>query len=104
MHNPRFTKEAAMKFSILGKGLCVFLIVALCSIIGYAELTLDHGVMYQAFNPSPAAIDLIRGVPAGQQMQAHIRDRGIAHMAFNTEIEEIMLRARIQRKVILAAV
>jgi hypothetical protein len=105
MHNPRFTKEAAMKFSILGKGLCVFLIVVSCSIIGYTELTLDHGVVYQAFNPSPTAIDLIKGgVPAGQQIKAHIRDRGIAQMAFNAEIEEIMLRARIQRKVILSAV
>jgi hypothetical protein len=104
MQDPRFTKEAAMKFSILGKGLCVFLIMVSCAIIGYAQLVLDHGVMYQAFNPPPEASGLIRGVPGTQQIERHFRDRSIARMAFNAEIEEIMLRARIQRKVILSAV
>jgi hypothetical protein len=78
--------------------------VVSCTIIGYADQTLDHGVMYQAFNPSPVAIDLIRGVPAGPEIRTHILDRGVAQMAFDNEIEEIMLRARIQRKVILASV
>ncbi len=93
-----------MRFFALGKGLCVILAVVCCSIAGYAQLALNHGTVNQAFHSPNEAMDLVQGTFSDSEIKGHLRDSSIAHMAFNTEIEEIMLRARIQRKIILASV
>lgn len=89
-----------MKAVTLGKGLCVLLLLLCISVISYAELIMTHGVVYQQLELRENPLSTFSDMPGIRQVKDYLERCKLSQYHFNAEIEEAMLRARIQKKVI----
>ncbi len=92
-----------MKLITLGKALCVLVLLLCVSMISYAELIMNHGVVYQQLESQNDPLSTFAEMPLIRHIPEYLENRRIARFSFNTNIEEIMLRARIQKRVVNTA-
>ncbi|MFC1808612.1 hypothetical protein ACFL3D_00630 [Candidatus Omnitrophota bacterium] len=93
-----------MKMITLGKGLCVCVLILCCSMMAYAEMMINHGAMYQQPEFRHNVVSIVADMPVIRHIKRYLQRRSLAKLHFNSEIENSMLRARLQKKVILSSV
>ena len=92
-----------MKLITLGKAFCVLVLLLCVSMISYAELIMNHGVVYQQIELQNDPLSPFSEMPVIRHIKDYLERRSLARFSFNADIEEVMLRARIQKIVISTA-